>query len=279
MTSVASDVGKTRPNNEDYASSDSVVHGGRTYSILAVADGVGGGPAGELASRAAVDAVREALGTRRWIDAADGLSTAFDLANQRVFDVTGDGRAATTLVVALVSADGGSATIGNVGDSRAYVVARGRARQITEDHSLVAARVEAGQMTAAEARQSPERNLLIRAVGSSPQISADVFGPLTLLPGEVLVLCTDGVHGLIEDGEIARLASSSPIEDCAGVLVAAAVEAGGTDNATTIVGGFVLTDQNGAAATAGKAGALRPILRAIRGPHIPSRRRREERAG
>jgi serine/threonine protein phosphatase PrpC len=250
-----------------------VVHRGRTDSIIAVADGVGGGPAGEFASCAAVDAVMKTLGSDTWSDAAHGLSEAFDMANQKVFDITGDGRAATTLVVALVSVDGGSATIGNVGDSRAYVVARGRARQITEDHSLVAARVEAGQMTAAEAREAPDRNLLIRAVGSAPQISADVFGPLTFLPGEVLVLCTDGVHGLIEDGDIARFASRLPIEGCAGALVAAAVEAVGTDNATAIVGGFVPHPQRTAD---DEPRRLRRLLSLHHRPHIRAFSARED---
>ena len=128
--------------------------------------------------------------------------------------------------------------IANVGDSRAYIVAAGVAQQISDDHSIVAARVAAGQITAAEARTAPDRNVLTRSIGSEPEVLVDIFGPRQLQPNERLLLCTDGVHGMIDDAAIGRLASSLPIGQSAGALVAAAVEAGGRDNATALVGGY-----------------------------------------
>jgi protein phosphatase len=158
-----------------------------------------------------------------------------------VREITGDGSTSTTLVVAAVDERAGTATIANVGDSRAYLVTEDGARQITHDHSLVAAKVEAGLITAAEARTAPDRNLLTRAVGSTPNVAVDTFGPIKLRRSDRLVLCTDGVHGLLQDQEIVDAVGGVPIGQSALSLVSAALEAGGTDNATAIVAGFKST--------------------------------------
>ena len=238
QVSVATDVGRVRHNNEDYVQAERVVRDGRRYSMWAVADGVGGGPQGERASRAAVETVVDYLAHEPWTDPSVALTEAFALANRNVYDITGEGAAASTLVVALVSEPEGMVCIANVGDSRAYLVSAGQLRQITDDHSIVAARVAAGQLTAEEARTAPNRNILTRSIGSETEVLVDVFGPRQLQPNELLVLCTDGVHGMIDDPEIGRIASGWPIGQSAGALVAAAVEAGGKDNATALVGGY-----------------------------------------
>ncbi len=235
---MATDIGRVRHNNEDYACTERVVSGAGSFAVWAVADGVGGGPQGEFASRIAVDTVVDYLAGEPWTDPREALTAAFTLANRRVFALSGDGAAATTLVVAVISEATGAAHIANVGDSRAYLIAGGDARPITEDHSVVAVRVAAGQLTAAEARQAADRSVLTRGVGAEADVLVDVFGPRTLRPGERLVLCTDGVHGMVDDGVIARLASEVPIAEAPGALVAAANEAGGRDNATIIVGGM-----------------------------------------
>jgi protein phosphatase len=238
QVAIATDVGRVRRNNEDYVQAERFVRDGRRYSMWAVADGVGGGPQGERASRTAVETVVDYLAHEPWSDPAAALTEAFALANRNVYEITGEGAAASTLVVALLSEPEGVVCIANVGDSRAYFVAGGEARPITDDHSIVAARVAAGQITAAEARTAPDRNVLTRSIGSEPEVLVDVFGPRQLQPGERLVLCTDGVHGMIDDSAISRIASSLPIGQSAGALVAAAVEAGGHDNATALVGGY-----------------------------------------
>jgi serine/threonine protein phosphatase PrpC len=236
--SVATDIGRVRLNNEDCVQAERIIRDGRRYSMWAVADGVGGGLLGERASRTAVEAVVDYLIHEPWTDPSTALTDAFGLANRHVFEITGVGASASTLVVALVSEPEGVACIANVGDSRAYLIDDGEAKQITDDHSVAAARMAAGQLTAAQARTSLDRNMLTRTIGSDTEVLVDVFGPRQLLPNERLVLCTDGVHGMIDDVEIGRLGGEPPIAESAAALVAAAVEAGGRDNATALVGGF-----------------------------------------
>jgi protein phosphatase len=235
---VATDVGRVRHNNEDYVQAERIVRDGRRYSMWAVADGVGGGPQGERASRTAVETMVDYLAREPWTDPSVALTEAFALANRNVYEITGEGSAASTMVVALISEPEGVVCIANVGDSRAYIVTGGEARPITDDHSIVAARVAAGQITAAEARTAPDRNVLTRSVGSETDVLVDIFGPRQLQPNERLVLCTDGVHGMIDDAAIGRLGGGLPIAESAGALVTAAVEAGGRDNATALVGGY-----------------------------------------
>jgi len=245
--STSTDVGRVRPNNEDYARAEKVARGDRHFSIWAVADGVGGGPQGERASLTAVETAVDYLANERWTDPAAALTEAFTLANRNVFAITGNGAAASTLVVAVVSEPDATVVIANVGDSRAYLVTGGKASQITHDHSLVAARVAAGQITADEARAAPDRNVLTRSIGSEPVVLVDVFGPRPIQPLERLVLCTDGIHGMIEDPAIGQLASGLTVAESANALVAAALEAGGRDNATALVGGFAMAAANGQA--------------------------------
>ena len=239
QVALATDVGRVRHNNEDYVSAEWVLSAdGRTFGLWLVADGVGGGPQGERASRMAVETVIDFVVHEKWVDPAGALTAAFALANRNVFDISGEGSAATTLVVALVSESDGCVFIANVGDSRAYLVSGGEAKPITDDHSIVAARVAAGQITAAEALTAPDRNVLVRSIGSEREVQVDVFGPRDLLAAERLVLCTDGVHGMIDDSAIARLGGGLAVGQSAQALVATAVEAGGRDNATAQVGGY-----------------------------------------
>jgi protein phosphatase len=283
----ATDVGRVRRLNEDFVATAQVGSAdGREWALWLVADGVGGGVAGEIASRTAVETVIAFLHVEAWTDPVTALREAFAAADAVVFDITGTGEAATTLVAALVAdgpgsgaagessaagssaagddggrargsgtapessgagvdadrrmpAAGAEAWIANVGDSRAYLISGGEARQITTDHSLVAARVEAGVISAAEARVAPERNVVTRAIGVDADAAADVFGLPPLLPGERLLLCTDGIHGMIEDRVIARLASGADPAGAAARLVEAANAAGGRDNSTALVGGLV----------------------------------------
>src|SRR5450759_94860 len=257
QVAVATDVGRVRRNNEDYVQAERVVRDGRRYSMWAVADGVGGGPQGELASKTAVETIVDYLAHEPWTDPSVALTEAFALANRNVFEITSEGSAASTMVAALVSEPEGVVCIANVGDSRAYIVTGGEARQITDDHSVVAARVAAGQITAAEARTAPDRNVLTRSIGSETEVLVDIFGPRQLQPNERLVLCTDGVHGMIDDDAIGRLGGGLPIAESAGALVAAAVEAGGKDNATALVGGFGAAGALLAAAPLAAASAVR----------------------
>lgn len=234
--SLSSDRGRVRDNNEDYASRSRVENEtGEAFALWLVADGVGGGPKGEEASRLAVETVLSGL-VRPWTDPAVALVGAYRLANERVRALTTSHAAATTLVTALVRELDGRAWVANVGDSRAYVLAHGTLNCVTVDHSLTGAEVAAGRMSRLAARTAPGRNVLTRALGSAEAVVVDVFGPLDLGDGDRLVLCTDGVYTLLDDATILRLASLR-LDDAAGTLVEAAVAAGGKDNATACVGG------------------------------------------
>ena len=235
---MATDIGLVRGKNEDYFGAVRVAAAdGRPFALWLVADGVGGGPQGELASRTAVESAVGFFSRGSWSDPADALREAFTAANRRVYDITGTGAASTTLVAALVSESDARVWVANVGDSRAYLIVGGQALQITIDHSLVAARVSAGQITPAQARTAPDRNVVTRAIGSEIQVRVDIFGPRQLHTADRLLLCTDGVHGMIDDNVIGRLARGPDLALVAARLVNAANAAGGADNATALVGG------------------------------------------
>jgi protein phosphatase len=140
---------------------------------------------------------------------------------------------ATTLVIALVR--DGVAWVANVGDSRGYLLREGAARQITEDHSLVAERVRAGRISPAQAAESPYRHFITRSIGGEEELEVDVFGPLTLQPGDRLLLCTDGLTETMTDEEFTPLALADDPEDAARALVDEANRRGGPDNISVLL--------------------------------------------
>lgn len=235
-----SDVGKVREQNEDAHLVVSVdrAHGGRT--LVAVADGMGGHKAGEVASAMAVDTLRRALDEAAPDLAPDAfLRRAIDVGNRAIWqaaaeDVEKDGMG-TTLVCAVLC-DDGRFVVANVGDSRAYVVTGGRATLLTIDHTWVNEQVLGGMMSHRQARTSPYRNLLTRSLGSAPKVEPDVFGDLRLDVGDALVLVSDGVTTYLDEGDVSTvLRESASAQAAAERLVADAVERGGADNATAVV--------------------------------------------
>jgi serine/threonine protein phosphatase PrpC len=237
-SAAASRTGRARNVNEDFAAVARVTSAaGEPFTVWLVADGVGGGPQGEDASRAAVDAVVEHLSSTPWSEPGAALTDAYGLAGDRVAALTANGSAATTLVAALASEVDGRVWVANVGDSRAYLVARGAMRILTEDHSVVGEAVAAGRMTRESARTAAGRHVLTRALGPTRGVGVDVFGPWRLASGARVVLCTDGVYGVVDEPTIFELASL-PFEEAANRLVEAAILAGGKDDATACVGGY-----------------------------------------
>lgn len=242
-----SDTGLVRERNEDAVQCDP------PRGILVVADGMGGHPAGDVASRLAAETASRTLLT--WDPAAvfleptdpdapegsrsplgDRMAEAVTEANERILD---DARRhpdragmGTTLTALLADRTTGRWAIGHVGDSRAYRFAEGSLHQITRDDSWVQEQVEAGVMTPERAREHPYANVLSRALGLDRQVEPTVYeGPLT--PGEVFLLCTDGLSGMIEDERIREvLAESTGVDEAAAALVQAAREQGGRDNIT-----------------------------------------------
>jgi serine/threonine protein phosphatase PrpC len=237
---LATDVGRVREGNEDALLA---VHAdGARYGqvLVAVADGMGGHKAGEVASALAIAALRRAL---QEIDASASaerlLIDAAELGNRTIWDAASDDiekeGMGTTLVCALLTADG-QAVIANVGDSRAYTVSNGTATLVTVDHTWVNQQVLSGLMSERDARASPFRNLLTRTLGNAPNVEVDVFSGLQLEAGDALILVSDGVTGYLDERDFAAIMSASTrAQNAAEQLVAEAVQRGGADNATAVV--------------------------------------------
>jgi serine/threonine protein phosphatase PrpC len=240
------DVGRRRKVNED---SFLVSPETRLY---AVCDGMGGHNAGEVASRMAIETISAFISrsavekeiTWPWgLDAglsfdANRLKTAIRLANARVFqaadnreELTGMG---TTVVTALVSGD--VITIGSAGDSRCYLARDGQLAQLTRDDSWVSAALGEGILNSDDVERHPLRNVITKAVGARDAIDLDVLEH-DLKPGDLVMLCSDGLHGMVSDQEIGRilLASTGSLEEASSRLVEGANAAGGRDNVTVVL--------------------------------------------
>ena len=237
------DVGRRRERNEDAFLID------ESLGLFVVADGMGGHAGGDIASRIAVDTVAEIL--RASAADPDGpfaaqaplpesplpevLRTAVSEACGAIFrraqaepGLVGMGTTVTALLLR-----GADAFFAHVGDSRAYLVRGDLIQQISEDHSFVYEQVKAGVITAEEARHSRFKNIITRSVGFEEDVAVDLMG-LVAEPGDVFVLCSDGLANLVEDHEIRDIARSASLDELPGALIDLANERGGDDNITVI---------------------------------------------
>ncbi len=223
------DTGRRRRRNEDAFVCEP--------PLFAIADGMGGAQAGELASRLAAAAIEEAGAAAGDAEAVAGAVRA---ANARIFErsltdpaVAGMG---TTATVALVDEHAGTLTLAHVGDSRGYRYREGVLEQLTTDHSLVAELVRTGRLTEAEAAVHPHRSVITRALGTEADVEVDTR-TLELAAGDLILLCSDGLSAMVRDDEIARLLGESDLDpyQAAETLVRAANAAGGEDNVTVVV--------------------------------------------
>ncbi|HET8840575.1 MAG TPA: Stp1/IreP family PP2C-type Ser/Thr phosphatase [Ktedonobacteraceae bacterium] len=209
-------------------------------ALFVVADGMGGHTHGERASALAVHTVREAYYQDERLKISESLLQAMQQANKLICQenertrLTGDARNAmgTTCIAAVLQEM--QLVVANVGDSRAYVIHEGQIRQISRDHSLVADMVLAGQITAEEARHHEKRNVIYRCLGQIAEVEIDVFEE-TVEDGDVLILCTDGLSGLVTEEEMLRIVEIYQPEESVQQLIAQANAAGGPDNITAIV--------------------------------------------
>jgi protein phosphatase len=238
----ASDPGKVRTNNEDSMGAfiPSSRQQARSHGYLfAVADGVGGLDLGEVASTTAVSVI-----TEEFAKAQSGamlislLPRLIHFANAAVHDRTltpeyRGKKMATTVVACALRHD--QAIVSHVGDSRCYLVRNGNAKQITQDHTWVNEQRKLGLISASDIAESDARHVLIRSLGPEMFVSPDTKA-LTLQPGDMLVLCTDGLHDEMSDTTIAEIVSQQKnIDEIARELVARAVESDGNDNTTAQV--------------------------------------------
>ena len=227
------DRGSVRPRNEDSFSCVSSAE----WSLFVVADGMGGHDAGDVASRIAVETVCREIGEgmRQGRGPVGLIEHAVQQANVQVSsegELKGSNMG-TTVSLALLT--GSTATIANVGDSRVYWTQSGALTQVTQDHSLVASLVTAGELTKEGARYHPRSNVLYRTVGRPESIAVDTF-QIGLNSGDMLLLCTDGLWGMLGDERIgATLEEPSDARSISEKLVALANAAGGRDNITAVV--------------------------------------------
>ena len=226
MWGARSDVGCVRPHNEDSYLVQS--------PLFCVCDGMGGHAAGEVASSIAVETIAKTAPSAA--DAAQ-LAAAVEAANAAVIEaaVNGLGKPGMGCTATCAYLEGNTIAIAHVGDSRAYLLHEGTLIRVTRDHSYVEELVDAGEITADEARVHPNRSVITRALGSDPAMYADHFC-LNIEEGDRLILCSDGLSSMVPDGEIENIASkSSTAQICVDNLVDAALAAGGHDNVTVVV--------------------------------------------
>ena len=208
-------------------------------ALLAVADGMGGHAAGEIASSITIADIKSKFnaGEHQTLDAREFLKflrRTLETANKNVLEAGQDNNKrgmGTTCTLAALRA--GKLYYAHVGDSRAYLIRQGRMRQITTDHSWVQESVDAGILTAQEARTHPNRNVITRAVGLDSEVKVDL-GSHELKNGDLIVLCSDGLNSMISDAAIENIIHSCSDNDLCQALVNSAKEAGGEDNITVI---------------------------------------------
>ena len=230
-TAVVTDTGRRRLGNEDAYVSKA--------PFFAIADGMGGAQAGEVAAGLAAAALEE--GEPR---SAEEIVELIEEANRRIWErslqdpeTAGMG---TTLTAALVDAESGTVVIGHVGDSRAYLYRDGHLEQLTTDHSLVVELVESGILTPEEAENHPQRSAITRAVGTEPTVQVDAF-TVEAETGDLYLICSDGLTDMLTADEVEEILEKAPDPArAARELVGAANARGGEDNITVVL--FEMTD-------------------------------------
>lgn len=220
------DVGFKREHNED-----SLLVAPPLYVVC---DGMGGHEAGEVASEIAVQTIAQMAPST--FD-ADELARAVENANAAILTAgeQGIGREGMGTTCTAAMLDGDRLAVAQVGDSRAYLLHQGELQQITTDHSLVSELVEAGEITPEEARTHQFRSYITRALGLDPYVLVDLY-EIKIQTGDRLMLCSDGLYSMVEDEDIRNImATVGNPQECADILVDAALDGGGTDNITVIV--------------------------------------------
>lgn len=238
---AATDVGRRRDHNEDHHAAwipDDPAELEHRGMLLVVADGMGGSQAGEVASKLAAETV-----VQRYVAGAGNspladLRAAVESANRQVFEqgmadphLSGMGTTCTALALR-----GNQAWIAHVGDSRAYMMRGYELSLLTRDHTLVAHLIEQNELSLEDARTDPRRNVMLRSVGVGEDVEVDaepIEGPLK--PGDTLLLCSDGLHGLVSDEELGQAMQQEDMTSACQDLLALANERGGPDNITVVM--------------------------------------------
>ncbi len=230
--------GQVRSNNEDAVLAEPVnsPEARRRGVLCAVADGMGGHAAGEVASSLAVQTTRHSFYASVNPENGEALREAITAANEAVWweAQRSPEKAGMGCTISAAAVCGDEVVVGHVGDSRAYLVRLADITQITTDHSWVAEQVRTGALTPQQARQHPRRNVITRAIGHRAAVAVDLYR-LRVVEGDVLVLCSDGLTSTVEDGEIGRYARELPPQEAVQRLVDVANSRGAPDNVTVAV--------------------------------------------
>jgi len=240
-----SSAGRVRGRNEDYHRVRLFPAPKDNLYLFAIADGMGGTAAGDLASKIAVEVLTHALshyavllnGGHKVVPLEQAMERAFQAANREILreallNPSRDGMG-TTLTALVIQ--GWRAVLAHAGDSRAYMARQGTLKQLTRDHSWVALQVERGFLTPAQAREHDQRNVLVKALGPSKRVEPDVHS-FPLEPGDAFVLSSDGLHGLVSDEELrAELSRGASLQSAAEYWISLAERRGGPDNITVVV--------------------------------------------
>lgn len=238
--SAESHTGNKRPDNQDYYDfyipDDNTIH--KKGILMTVADGMGGHLGGEIASSMAINILMSEYYKDKSNDTTQALTNAFLKANSAVYDKNKDenlsGMGTTLTAVVLI---GNEIYHAHVGDTRGYIISNGEISQFTEDHSYVASLVKAGVITAKEAKTHPERNKITRALGVGENVVVDVSKEsIRVFKENFLLICTDGLHGVVSNEEILNAVSNykEPSAACSR-LIEMANEHGGPDNVTVLI--------------------------------------------
>lgn len=230
------DVGIRRESNQDYMyTSETAV--GNLPNLFLLADGMGGHAAGDYASRFTVEKVVELVGKSTLTEPVAILKQAISETNTLLLaeadkDVNRQGMGTTLVTATIVD---GKLYVSNVGDSRLYLVNDDRMIQVTRDHSLVEEMVRLGEMDKEDAKDHPDKNIITRAVGVLPEVSADFF-EVELEPGDMILMCSDGLTNMVRDEDIRQIIlGQRDIVEKAEKLVETANRNGGRDNITVVL--------------------------------------------
>ena len=234
----ATDVGQKRLRNEDSFRIIEPEDCPRNIDgVLIVADGMGGHAAGDVASQIAVDTFVEKFAGPEIRDSEEILATMGDAlkrANSLIYEEgrrNEGGSMGTTCTAAVISQ--GKIHVVHAGDSRGYLQRDQELSQLTEDHSWVAQLVKEGHITSEQARVHPSRNVITRALGIENELVPDIITE-EIRAGDIVLLCSDGLHGLVEDGEINEVLDSTPIQEALFTLIRLSNDKGGDDNITAV---------------------------------------------
>jgi serine/threonine protein phosphatase PrpC len=234
------DIGFRRQNNQDssaIALCSTKAEWEESGHLFVVADGMGGHAVGELASKIAIDTVPHMFAKMHGRSPTEALKIAIEGANEAINERGSQNldfmRMGTTCSTLVLCSQG--AVIGHVGDSRVYRIRNCQIDQLTSDHSLVWEMIQARKVHPKDAERLCPRNIITRSLGPEPAVNVDIEGPIPVLPGDIFLLCSDGLCGLLSDAEIGMIAGTIPPNEACRLLVNLANLRGGPDNITVII--------------------------------------------